>query len=179
MNRPLLLTPSLKTVTVEQSAVTPLGWTVAPVQAADTAGQFSGVPLGHHDSAGAHTAKQFGSASGKEIGLGATTSSRRRADIAVDEAGDVRDWAQRLVEHMDASLADGVFDSTEAQKAREIGRRIAQEAEESVVVSEWVDAGELQALSKLLGRDSARAAMREHQVRLRAMEIGLSLAGTT
>jgi len=133
----------------------------------------------HHGSAATGELQQCRSSAGKESTL-ASTSARRRADLSVDEALDVRDWAQELVDHIAEALADdGVVDLEEAQRSHVLSQRIVQEAEESVVMTEWVDAGELQALSKLLGRDSARAAAREHQVRQRANEIGLSLAGTT
>lgn len=103
-------------------------------------------------------------------------TSRRRADITVDEAEDVRDEAQALVAFIDEATLDDEIDEWEAREIGRLARRVLREAIEVHVASQWTDAGELKAIGYLRG-GSGNAELREHEVRQLAGEVGYRLAG--
>lgn len=114
---------------------------------------------------------------------------QRRAELAIDEAQDVREAAQKLrndaeglTRELDEAMADGDITPEEAKRIAQRARQLVEqagrtqvEAAQVVVATEWTSVGELQAIAKLTGRDSARAAIREMDVQRRAIDVGLVL----
>ena len=103
-------------------------------------------------------------------------ASRRRADFAIDQAQDVRDEAQALVDAIDEALLDDTLTPEEVREIVSRAKRVFREAEEVVVATEWTSVGELGAVAKLTGRGSANAEIRELDVQRRASEIGFVLS---